>query len=451
MSNVDDKNKNDGTEQDGLTRDDDYRFIKETIKEKPFNKKLFVTKLAGAVVAGALFGAAAAAAFTMTKQAMAERIEEQEPPQKINIPMDETPGEETPVPQATEAAATPTPTETPTPAPEIIEVERELGIQDYEKIYQDVLKIAEEPRKAIVTVSGLTDEEMLLDNSYLQGGQSVGVIIVENDRDFYILTESQATDNAREIQVTFKDGSIAAGRLQRSDERTGLAVVLADKAQLSEETLAAVSVASLGNSYSLIQGKPVIAIGNPSGYHDSVSYGTITSVVNKVAVTDAEYNLLTTDMLGSSKGSGVLLDLEGEVIGIIAQSYGSQDEETKNMIRGLAVSQLKPLIEMLSNGEEIRYLGIKGQDVTEAISKSTGIPVGVYVDEVEEDSPAMMSGVQSGDVLVEMDGQEVTTMQKYSTILQKYDDGQRLFLQVMRSKGAEGYSPVDVQLIVRVK
>lgn len=446
MGNVDDKNKSDENEWDRLAEDDNYRFIKETIKEKPFNKKLFLTKLAGALAAGVLFGAAAAVAFTMTKQAMAERIEEKEPAPKINIPMDETPGESTPTPQVTEVV-----TETPQPQPEIVEVERELGIQDYEKIYQDVLKIAEEPRKAIVTVSSLTGEETLLDNSYLQGGQSVGVIIVENDRDFYILTESQATDNAKEIQVTLKDGTIASGRLQRSDARTGLAVVLVEKAQLSEETLSAVSVASLGNSYSLIQGKPVIAIGNPSGYHDSVSYGTITSVINRIAVTDAEYNLLTTDILGSSKGSGVLLDLEGEVIGIIAQSFGSQDEETKNMIRGLAVSQLKPLIEMLSNGEEIRYLGVKGQDVTEAISKSTGIPVGVYVDEVEEDSPAMKSGIQSGDVIVKMDDQEVTTVQKYSTLLQKYTNGQRLSLQVMRSKGVEGYSPVEVQLIVRVK
>ena len=90
MGNVDDKNKSDENEWDRLAEDDNYRFIKETIKEKPFNKKLFLTKLAGALAAGVLFGAAAAVAFTMTKQAMAERIEEKEPAPKINIPMDET-------------------------------------------------------------------------------------------------------------------------------------------------------------------------------------------------------------------------------------------------------------------------------------------------------------------------------------------------------------------------
>ena len=88
--------------------------------------------------------------------------------------------------------------------------------------------------------------------------------------------------------------------------------------------------------------------------------------------------------------------------------------------------------------------------MTEAISQNTGIPQGVYVDEVEEDSPAMLSGVQRGDVIVKMDQEEITTMQKYSSQLQKYSEGQDVTLTVMRSRGEEGYSSVEIGLTVRV-
>ncbi|MGI6069777.1 MAG: S1C family serine protease [Blautia sp.] len=453
MSDENRTRKNDGDQtSDRLEKDDDYKFIKETIKDKPLNKRVLFTKIAGFIGAGILFGAAAAVTFAGVFPAAENYLKQEEEPPKVNIPRDEpevtaTPAPVTDPPTPTPAPATPIP-ETPSSVPE--ETREKLGLKDYENIYQEVLTISEEPRKALVTVSGLSEQETVLDSTYLNSGQSVGIIIVDNGSDLYVLTEKQATDDAAKIRVTLADGSIVDGRLQKSDGRTGLAVVLVAKEQLKKETQESISVAVLGNSYSLIQGKPVIAIGSPSGYHDSVSYGTITSVGNRVAVTDAEYNLLTTDILGSSKGSGVLLDLNGEVIGIIAQSYGTQDDDTKNMVKGLAVSQLKPLIEILSNGEDIRYLGVKGQDVTEAISQSTGIPQGVYVDGVEEDSPAMRSGIQSGDVIVKMNDEEVTTMQKYSSRLQKFRNGQKVRLTVMRSKGAEGYSALEIQLIIKV-
>ena len=107
------------------------------------------------------------------------------------------------------------------------------------------------------------------------------------------------------------------------------------------------------------------------GYSDSVAYGVITSVTNKISTLDTEYNLLTTDINGSGEGSGVLINLDGEIIGIIAQSYSTED---KDIITALAVSQIKDLIESLSNDEARPYIGIKGQDVTAQISHRTGIP-----------------------------------------------------------------------------
>lgn len=454
MSNDIKKKNNGDLEQDGLEQENDYKFIRETIKDRPINKKLLAMRIAGALGAGVLFGAAAAVTYAGVLPAVREYMEANEETPKVDIPYDEPAATESPAPtpepsEAPEPEATPTPTPVPTQTPE--PEEQMAGLADYENVYQEVLEIAEEPRKALVTVSGVSDQETLLGNTFLSSGQAMGIIFTENENDLYILTEKLATDQASQIQVTLADGTVAEGRLQKSDAASGLAVVLVSKENLSEETKEAISVAVLGNSYSLMQGKAVIAIGSPSGYQDSVSYGIITSVGNKVAVTDGEYNLLMTDIPGSSQGSGVLLDRDGEVIGVIAQSYGSEDDDMKNMVKALAVSQLKPIIERLSNGEDIRYLGIRGQDITEAVSDNTGIPQGVYVDEVGEDSPAMRSGIQRGDVIVQMDEEEITTMQKYSTQLQNCREGQEVTLTVMRARGAEGYSPVEIQLTVEIK
>ncbi len=427
----DERNRDPQGEKPSKTEEKDYDFIRETIKEKPANKKKMAMRLCSVAGIGLVFGVAAALAFSIVAPRFMQKLED--PSQaKIDIPKDD--------PQAT-------PTVTPEPAVS----EDESAIEQYERMYREVLQISENPRKAIVSVVGQKEREDILDNTLLISGKAMGIIILEDTSSYYILTQHAAVKKAENIQVTFQDGTIVNGSVKKSDSRTDLAVVTVKKKEGGSETRENLSVAVLGNSYSLIQGKPVIAIGSPAGYNDSVYFGTITSVSNKVAVTDTEYNLLITDISGSKKGSGVLLDMEGEVIGLIAQEYGDDGDESKSMVRALAVSQLKPLIETLSNGEPIQYLGVKGQDISENVANSVQVPQGVYVKSVEDDSPAMKAGLQSGDVIQEIDGKQIETVQQYSNCLQKCEEGQKIRLTLMRSRGAEGYAKMKVSVQVQSK
>ena len=96
-------------------------------------------------------------------------------------------------------------------------------------------------------------------------------------------------------------------------------------------------------------------------------------------------------ILGSTDGSGILVNLDGEIVGIIAQSYSAKGN---NVVTGIAISQIKKLIENLSNNVSRAYIGIRGQDVTEELSDKTGIPKGVLISRVADDSPAMMAGMK---------------------------------------------------------
>ena len=96
------------------------------------------------------------------------------------------------------------------------------------------------------------------------------------------------------------------------------------------------------------------------------------------------------------------------------QNYSSGDENT---LTAISVSQLKDIIEKLSNGQDIPYLGLKLTSVTSDIEKEYDIPKGVYIKSVGIDSPAMAAGLQSGDVIVKIAGENVETAQAYKNVL----------------------------------
>ncbi len=414
---------------------EEYNFIKETIKNRPMNRKQIFLRAAFVVGAAALFGVVAAVAFFMTFSAMGEYEESRQEEHEVEIPKDDP--KETQQPKSAD-----------TPAPRIVEVPRSITLADYEKVYNEILSVSESPRKALVHVSGVQKKEDLLDNTFLSSGESEGIIIENNGSELFILTELAALSEAEDVEVEFTDGAVAKALQVKGDAATGLAVVRVAVASVKKETMDRIAVAKLGNSYSLVQGKAVIAIGKPTGYNDSVVYGNVTSVTNKVPVTDMEYNLLTTNILGSGQGSGMLLDASGSIIGVIAMAYGPEDTQT--MVKALSVSQLKPLIESLSNGKDIVYMGVRGQEVSEETAKKLKIPRGIFVDKVEADSPAMEAGVQRGDIITTFNKKNVHAMQRFYTELQKCEKGQKAELTVMR-KGAEDYGQTKINVTLDVQ
>lgn len=422
---------------------EEYSFIRETIKEKPPNKKVILRRIAATLAAAVLFGVTAALVFALTYPMISARVQDNQELPRVDINVNQP--EETPQP---EEMSQPEESVEPTATPQVVEVPRNITLEDYERIYEEIRQVAEEPLKAMVTVAGVTDGENLLDKSYVSYGQSAGVIIARNSAEIYVLTSKSAMGgNAQIARVTFCDGAIAEGTLRKADDGTGLAVVAISMENVGKETRDAITVAELGNSYSLMQGKPVIAIGSPTGYNEAVVYGTITSVSNKVSLVDAQYNLLVTDILGSREGSGVLLDTGGSVIGVISQSFG---ESYDTMVKALAVSQLKSLLAALSNAEGIRYVGLYGQDVTETMAKQIGIPQGIYVDSVEAESPAMKAGIQSADIITGFKNEEVLTMQRFSTELQNCDGETVVPITLMR-RGDGGYVEMQFQITIGVK
>ncbi|MFR5702422.1 MAG: serine protease [Eubacterium ramulus] len=111
------------------------------------------------------------------------------------------------------------------------------------------------------------------------------------------------------------------------DGTTGIAMLCVEKRQLSADTTAQVAAATLSSFSALSQGTIVIAIGSPLGEPFSILTGNVTSSSYEVSTVDANYKVISTDINASDAGSGALINLKGEVVGLMLQSYSTREAQ----------------------------------------------------------------------------------------------------------------------------
>ena len=325
----------------------------------------------------------------------------------------------------------------------------ELNVSDYQTLYSNLYKMVQEVSRSLVTVIGITSDTDWMNNSYENEGQNAGLIIADNGRELLILTEKEIVDQAEELNVVFCDNTQVQAVLKQADSTVGLAVISVELENIpyaTQETISSARLASSSNSGLLAT--PVAALGRPLGKANSVVYGMVTSADGTLYLADGNYQLLTTDIYGSTFGSGILTNLSGQVLGIICQENSAED--TPNLITAYGISGLKNLIEKLSNGQPFASLGIFGTDVPKEIQETQGVPAGAYVTGIVMDSPAMVAGIQSGDVIVQMGTEPIDSFSDYSSTLMELLPNTEVTLTVMRQVQEE-YQEMTVDVLLDVQ
>ncbi len=415
---------------------EEFSFMNEKIKDKPFYKKKWVKILTATVALAVIFGLISSAVFLKMSEWL-ENKKEQEAMTDIEIPQDTV--EESTVPEVIDPETEPSVSET-------IVVDPQITVEDYMVLYANFRGLAKDVQKSLVTVTALNNDVDWFNEEYQNRGQCSGMIIGDNGVELLILTKYSNIESCDGINVTFIDDTIVNAVLKKYDVTTNLAVISVNLSDISENTKAKIIKATLGNSIRLEAGTPVLAIGRADGSEDSMKVGTLTSTHNKQSVVDAEYTILVTDMMKNAGADGILINLNGEVIGIMQEQYLSSNME--NVLTAYGISDIKSLLEHLSNNQDIAYLGIKGISVTNEALKS-GVPSGVYVTEVQIDSPAMKGGIQSGDVIQAINGQKVLSMSELSDVLSRLSNRQNITLEVRRLT-RDGYKKTNYQASLSV-
>ena len=442
----------------------DFEFLQEKIKERPINKKKLLKRTIITASMAVLFGLLACLSFLLLEPVLNNWLYPEEEPEIVTFPQEKnemrpedmltegtTTGQEeseadketeessslqeneTASAQMTEAVpenstentdaaeteinnSEQPKTEESASAMETAPVEPIKPLEPYQMQYEELYKVYREIASSMVTVTAVHADVDWFNNTDQSEGTTAGVIIANNNRELLILSRKSSLDNAQAIRVSFCDGVEADAVIKQYDENTDLAVLAVDLKYIGSDTLSAVTVATLGSSViSGITGTPVIAVGNLFGYKDTVCYGMITSKNNVITMADSEYKLMTTDIYAGTSPSGILVDMNREVIGIIDNSHNHED--TKNLLSAVGITELKGLITKLSNGEDIPYVGIYVQDISEQTGSELGILPGVYIVDIDMDSPAMLKGIQKGDILVRAGTQQINSAADYMNVL----------------------------------
>ncbi len=427
-------------------------FMKETIKQRPLNRRKLVRRTLLTAAMAVIFGMVACFTFLLLEPVISNKLYPEEEPEIIEFVEESREDEILPEDMIVDdSQMQPEPTQPPALEDEqIAQVlsEMKLGVEDYLSLFAGIREVAREVRKSIVTVVGVTPDVGWLDNEYGNEGAVSGIVVADNGIELLILADVSSIEDAQSLEVAFQDGEIYQATLMKKDNNTGLAVISIAKTKIKSTTLEMAVAANLGTSGSSLVGIPVIALGRPMGTEGSLCYGNITSAGNVIRLPDSNYKLMTTDIYGSSSASGVLINLRGQVVGIIDMSKNSPD--LSNLISAVGISDLKKLVESLSNDKDIAYFGVYGADVTESANEELGVPLGAYITEIDMDSPAMNAGIQSGDVILKWNDMEIESYQDLVSTLLLEEPEKTVSITLMR-QGPEGYTEMETTAVLGLK
>lgn len=299
-----------------------------------------------------------------------------------------------------------------------------------------------------------------------------GIIIGENDSELLIVTNYHVVADSKELTVVFShdeaavlqgdDSYMNIAKIKGYDADKDIAVIAVNLDEISSETKSKIKVATIGDSKEIKLGGGVVAIGNALGYGQSVTHGIISAIDREVTMTGvnggkiANKYIQTDAAINSGNSGGALLNMKGELIGINSAKIAASGVE--GMGYAIPITDVQELISELMTlktrdvvPEEKRgYLGIYGTDVTSSVSQMYGMPVGIFVQEAIENSPAAKSDLMQGDIIVKIDNVSVTSMAALQDRLSLYEAGETVTLSVKRQEGRK-YADVDVQVTLGSK
>lgn len=423
---------------DNVKEDRSWQFIQEKIVRQPLSRRQIIRYIILTVICAVLFGTISAVCFTVTKT-VAKKImgqEKAEESRPITIPKDE-PETQTPVP-VQEASTEPT-----EPVEEKVRSELEkypYSLEDLNKMYGNLRTLALEADKSIAAIHSIQREKDWFDNPIETTGQFSGVVIDARREEVLVLAPSKAVETADSLEVVFSDSEVVPGTVKQTDSQMGLTVICADVSSLEDVQYEKIKPVKLGNSYSSRQGDLVFTVGSPAGMVHSSSYGFISYIAKNVQMTDGNARVLYADVKSRADAGTFLLNTDGELIGWGTDRY-DQDVET-GMKTFMSISDYKGILELLSNGIPVSYLGIEGQEVTTEMEKN-GMPVGIYITAAAPESPAYNAGLQSGDILDEINDVKIEGMKNFQAQVERLHVGDHITVTVQRNNGKDEYKEIE--------
>ena len=326
----------------------------------------------------------------------------------------------------------------------------------------DVSDIANNVMPAIVAVTNVSYTEYRSmfgqTRTYESESAGSGIIVSQDDDYLYIATNNHVVSGAEYLTITFNDGSAVPATVKGTDASVDLAVVAVSRSDVEDSTMEKIKVATLGDSDQAKVGESAVVIGNALGYGQSVTTGVISALSREVQLEDESGNTVTSTLMQTDaavnpgNSGGALLNMKGEVIGIVSAKYSNTKVE--GMGYAIPMSTAKDIIETIINQEvvsndEASYLGIAGVDVASDVSKQYDMPSGVYITRVASNSAASKAGIKKGDIIVSFNGKKVSSMDEIYNAMQYLKAGTKV--EIVLAQASNNYEEKTVEVTLTKK
>ena len=253
-------------------------------------------------------------------------------------------------------------------------------------------------------------------------GLGSGLIISDNG---YIVTNAHVIEQADEIAVSLSNGETINAEIIGTDPKTDIALI-----KIEQKDLVA---ANLGDSDQVRVGQFVIAAGNPFGLSASITSGIVSAKGrSNVGIADYEDFIQTDASINQGNSGGPLVNLDAEVIGINTAMLGRNG----NIGIGFAIpiNLVKDIVnDLIDDGEVTRgFLGVRINEVTQEYASQMNVEFGIFVSNVNEDSPAMLSGIKAGDIITHLNGNPAIELAKFRLEIAGFRPSEEVVLTIVR-------------------
>ena len=398
---------------------DNYSFLQEKIKDEAGSPKTMKKKIVRMIILGFIFGIVACFTFVLLNPVVSGLFGQDK--EEVSIPEDDADDHQT---EEVDRSA-----------------EEKAEEQQQMRLLKELQNRAKETSGAVVYISG---QRKIEENTEIE--KTSGVILADNGSEILVLSQTLSDKELKNIRITFADGKEYPAKVKMKDNNIGIVICAVEKEALKSETLKQMKIVTLGNSLISESGDPVFLIGKAGEDRLQISYGFVASSEEKMEIADGNVELLRVDVAGAIFNSGVLFDQDGKMIGLVKSSLS----DNKALVTVLSISDIKNELEHMSNGRGVPYAGIYGVALPEELIEE-GLEEGIWVKEIDTDSPSMSAGVQPGDIITELNGTKITDMNEYRNALLKTAVKEELVLKGFRKGADDSYVEMEFTIVVEKK